>query len=151
GVTADDDMAQFVDVTPLKGAFFERLHKIPRLDPRLLLAVDHDRFAHAHGHAVQFGLAEKIGAHGVDVRPLGDPLAVQDRLAAGGGGDDDVLVLTSHFRTRNRFDFGLADLAHFVREATAVVFVGAVNLHALNPAHLADRDELGACLFTAAE
>ena len=40
-------------------------------------------------------LVTEVRTDGIDVRALGQPVAVEHRLAAGGRGDDDVLVLAA--------------------------------------------------------
>ena len=45
----------------------------------------------------------------------------------------------------------MACFAHLLAELTAVIFVGAVDLHAANLAHLADGQELRPRLLAAAE
>src|SRR5262249_25589692 len=147
----DDHLPQFVHVGPVDRAVLQCLHKIAGLQPRLVLAVHDDRLAAAHGDGVDFGLAEEIRADGVDVRALGDPVAVKHRFAAARGGDDNALVFGPHLRARHRLDLGLAPLAHFTGEAAAVLLVGAVNLDSADLADLADRLYLRAGLLAGAE
>src|SRR5207244_3706387 len=147
----DDDLAQLVHVGPVNRAFLESLHKVPGFNAGLILAVHDDRFAAAYAHRVDLGLADEVGANGVNMRSLRDPVAVEHRLAASRGRDDDVLVFRGHLGTRHRLDFGVADAGHLVGE-TAAVFLGeTVNLDAANLADLAHRLELRACLLAAAE
>src|SRR5207302_4301125 len=129
----------------------ERLDKVAGFEPGLVLAIDHDRLAAPHGHGVNFDLAKEVGAHGVDVRPLGDPVAVEHRLPARRGGDDDVFILRGQFGTRHRLDFDAAYGGHFAGEAPTVLLVGAVDLDAADLAHLAYRFKLRPRLFAAAE
>ena len=77
GVAADDHLAQLVHVGPVDRAVLQRLHEVAGLQAGLVLAVHDDRLAAAHGDGVDLRLAEEVRADGVDVRPLGDPVAVE--------------------------------------------------------------------------
>src|SRR5262249_1670395 len=147
----DDHLAEFVHVGPVDRAFFQGLDEVAGFHAGLILAIDHDRIAAADPDRIDFGLAQEIGADGIEVRPLRDPVAVEDRLTAAGGGDDDILFLRRHFRTGHRVAVGLTQVAHLPAGAAAVFFIRTVDLYPANLAHLTYRLELGAGLLAAAE
>ena len=139
---AGDELAELADIGPCELARGDQLAKLARFHLGLFDVIGRLHRSAQHRLGIDLAPIAGIGAGGIDMRALREPLGPADRLGRLGDGDHHIGVRNAGFRRRRRERLHAKFLFERARVSLAVFRRAGEDPDALDRPYRADRDDL---------